>query len=63
LIELLQPFPAEVDVKDFVAGLGSLGMAPRAGAACLARSQRSRATQVLVHQGKAPPAMSAKKIR
>ncbi len=27
-------------------------MAPRPGAACLARSQRSRATQILVHQGK-----------
>jgi len=27
-------------------------MAPRLGAACLARSQRNRAAQVLIHQGK-----------
>ena len=54
MIELLQPFPAEVDIQNFFTGLGSLGMAPRPGAACLARSQRSRATQVLVHQGKSP---------
>ena len=52
LIELLQPLPAEIDVENFITGLGSLGMAPRRGAACLARRQRSRATQVLVHQGK-----------
>jgi hypothetical protein len=52
MIELLQPFPAEVNVENFFTGLGGFGMAPRPGAACLARSQRSRATQVLVHQGK-----------
>ena len=52
LIKLLQPLPAEVNVKHFITGLGSLGMAPGPGAVCLARSQRSRATQVLVHQGK-----------
>jgi hypothetical protein len=51
LIKLLQPLPAEVDVKDFVSGLGSLGMALAAGATALSRSQRSRAAQVLAHQG------------
>jgi hypothetical protein len=40
LIELLKPFPAEVHIENFVTGLGSFGMAPRPGAACLARSQR-----------------------
>jgi hypothetical protein len=30
LIELLSPLPAEIDVENFIAGLGSLGMAPRA---------------------------------
>jgi hypothetical protein len=52
LIELFQPLSAEVDIKDFITGLGSLGMAPRAGAASLGRSQRSRAAEVLAHQGK-----------
>ena len=52
LIKLFQSLPAEVDIENFFTGLGSFGMAPRPGAACLARSQRSRATQVLVHQGK-----------
>jgi len=32
LIELLQPFAAEVDIKDFITGLWSLGMAPWPGA-------------------------------
>jgi len=31
LIELLQPFPAEVDVENFFAGLGSLGMTFKGG--------------------------------
>jgi hypothetical protein len=39
LIEFLQPFPAEVHVENFFTGLGSFGMAPRPGAACLARSK------------------------
>ena len=51
LIKLLQSLPAEVDTKDFIAGLGSLGMAPGPGAVSLGRSQRSRAAQVLAHQG------------
>jgi hypothetical protein len=52
LIELLQPFPAEVDIKDFITGLWSFGMAPRTGATPLRCSQRSRAAEVLAHQGK-----------
>jgi hypothetical protein len=52
LIELLQPLPAEVDVKDLITGLGSFGMGPRPGANSLGRSQRSRAAQVLAHQRK-----------
>jgi hypothetical protein len=57
LIELLQPFPAKVDIKDFITGLWSFGMAPRTGATplrCspLRCSQRSRAAEVLAHQGK-----------
>jgi hypothetical protein len=52
LIELLQPFPAEIDIKDFITGLWSFGMAPRTGATPLRSSQRSRAAEVLAHQGK-----------
>jgi hypothetical protein len=67
LIELLQPFPAKVDIKDFITGLWSFGMAPRTGAtplrcsplrcselrcSALRCSQRSRAAEVLAHQGK-----------
>ena len=52
LIELLQPFPAEIDVKDFITGLWSLGMASRPGASARGRCQRSRAAQAPVHQGK-----------
>ncbi len=52
LIELLKPLPAEVDVKDFIPGLGSFRMAPRTGALALARSQRGGAAQGLAHQGK-----------
>jgi hypothetical protein len=52
LIELLQPFPAEVYIKDFITGLWSFGMAPRTGATPLRCSQRRRAAEVLAHQGK-----------
>ena len=52
LIELLQPLPAEVDIENFITRLWSLGMAPRPGASCLGRSQRSRVAEVLVHQSK-----------
>jgi hypothetical protein len=62
VIELLQPFPAEVDIKDFITGLWSFGMAPKPGATplrCsqlrfsqLRCSQRNRAAEVLAHQGK-----------
>jgi hypothetical protein len=52
LIELLQPFPAEVDIKDFITGLWSFGKAPRTGATRLRSSQQSRAAEVLAHQGK-----------
>jgi hypothetical protein len=51
LIELLKPFPAEVDIKDFITGLWSFGMAPRPGAIPFRLSQRSRAAEVLAHQG------------
>lgn len=50
LVELLQPLPAEVDVKHFITGLGSLGMTLGPGASSPGRSQRSRAPQILAHQ-------------
>jgi hypothetical protein len=63
LIEFLQPFPAEVDIENFFTGLGSLRMAPRPGATSRGRSQRSRATKILVHQGKSSTGDERKKIR
>jgi hypothetical protein len=50
LIELLQPLAAEIDVKQFITGLGSLGMTLGPGASSPGRSQRSRAPQILAHQ-------------
>jgi hypothetical protein len=52
LIQLLQAFTAEVDVENFFAGLGSLGMAPRDRTTTLSRGQRWGAAKVLAHQGK-----------
>ncbi len=41
LIKLFQPLPAEVHIKHFIAGLGSLGMALGLGAIALGRRQLS----------------------
>jgi hypothetical protein len=41
----------EVEVKDFIAGLGSFAMALAPGPTALRRSQRIRIAQILAHQG------------
>jgi len=53
-IKLLQALSAEINIKNFIPGLGSLGMTPPLGVTSLGRRQRSRTAEVLVHQGKSP---------
>ena len=60
LEERLQPLTAEVDIENFITGLGRLGMAPWHGAGSPG-SQRSGAAQVLTHQGKSSTSDERKK--